>query len=134
MESIGISPNWARKIRGRKVKGEEAPYSRPLIEQLRAKYAEAVPLLGFINESSIDEKAREAARQEFLKLLTPEQRTLAERGHMRFSRVKKEKKITECTDGEHCQKVCEESELPSLLTQGWKASIVLPSGKVVVEK
>jgi hypothetical protein len=50
LEQIGISPNWARKIRGRKVKGEEAPYSQPQIEQLREKFREAVPLLEFTTE------------------------------------------------------------------------------------
>jgi len=47
LEETKINPNWARKIRGRKVRGEEAPYSRPAIEQLRAAYKEAVPLLEF---------------------------------------------------------------------------------------
>jgi hypothetical protein len=51
LEEVGIHPNWARKIRGRKVKGEEAPYSQPAIEQLRAVYAKAVPLLQFTSVS-----------------------------------------------------------------------------------
>ena len=29
LEEVGIHPNWARKIRGRKVLGEESPYSKP---------------------------------------------------------------------------------------------------------
>jgi integrase len=40
----------------------------------------------------------------------------------------------ECEDGEHCQRVVGEDELPSFLDQGWHASIVLPSGKIVVER
>jgi hypothetical protein len=32
LEQIGISPNWARKIRGRMVRGEESPYSQPAID------------------------------------------------------------------------------------------------------
>ena len=54
LEQIGISQNWARKIRGRKVRGEEAPYSQPAIEQLRAKFREAVPLLEFTSETKTE--------------------------------------------------------------------------------
>lgn len=50
LEEVGIHPNWARKIRGRKVKGEESPYSQPEVEKLRAKYREAVPLVQFTVE------------------------------------------------------------------------------------
>ncbi len=50
LEEVGIHPNWARKIRGRKVRGEESPYSQPEIENLRAKYKEAIPLLQFTVE------------------------------------------------------------------------------------
>jgi hypothetical protein len=55
LEEVGIHPNWARKIRGRKVKGEESPYSQPEIEKLRAKYREAVPLLEF----TVEERGRQ---------------------------------------------------------------------------
>jgi hypothetical protein len=47
-------------VRGffRKVSGEEVPYSKPLIEQLRAKYKEALQDLEFLNQSTrvLDEK------------------------------------------------------------------------------
>ena len=52
LEEVGIHPNWARKIRGRKVRGEESPYSQPEVEKLRAKYREAVPLLQFTVETT----------------------------------------------------------------------------------
>jgi len=48
LEETKINPNWARKIRGRKVRGEEAPYSKPAIEQLGAAFKEAVPKLQFL--------------------------------------------------------------------------------------
>ena len=56
LEEARIPPNWARKIRGRKVRGEEAPYSRPAIDQLRQFYREAVPKLQFITQPSISEE------------------------------------------------------------------------------
>ena len=36
LENSGCPINWIKKIKGRKVIGEEAPYSKPLIEQLRS--------------------------------------------------------------------------------------------------
>jgi len=50
--------------------------------------------------------------------------------------TKKRKTATDggCSDGEHCQRLASEDELPKLLAEGWHASLVLPSGKVVVER
>jgi len=136
LEQIGISSNWARKIRGRKVKGEEAPYSQPQIEQLRAKFREAVPLLEFTSEtaSTVDERLKNL--ETFKASLTPEQKETAQRAGMRFQERKKvgQEPEKECKDGEHCQRVASEAELPELLAAGWHASIVLPSGKIVVER
>ncbi len=58
LENAGCSNNWIKKIKGRKVSGEEAPYSKPLIEQLRAKYKQALPDLEFLHEGArvLDEK------------------------------------------------------------------------------
>jgi hypothetical protein len=50
LENAGCPINWIKKIKGRKVSSEEAPYSKPLIEQLRAKYKEALPDLEFLSE------------------------------------------------------------------------------------
>jgi hypothetical protein len=52
LENVGVSPQWIRKIKGRKVKGEESPYSKPAIEQLRDKYREALPELEFLRQSA----------------------------------------------------------------------------------
>ena len=82
MEEIRVSPNWARVIRGRKVRGEEAPYSRPAIEQLRAKFREAVPMLEFTTEASkIPREVEERLKvlEDFMASLTPEQKAMMER-------------------------------------------------------
>ena len=49
LESAGCPRNWIQKIKGRKVRGEDAPYSKPLIEQLRTKYKEAAGELEFLS-------------------------------------------------------------------------------------
>jgi hypothetical protein len=56
LESVGTSINWIKKFKGRKVSGEESPYSKPNIEQLRSKYREALLDLEFLSESNINVK------------------------------------------------------------------------------
>jgi hypothetical protein len=50
LESVGCPNNWIKKVKGRKCSGEEAPYSKPAIEQLRSKYREAIPQLEFLTD------------------------------------------------------------------------------------
>jgi hypothetical protein len=50
LENINITRNFIQKIKGRKVRAEDAPYSKPAIEQLRAKYREALPELEFLSQ------------------------------------------------------------------------------------
>lgn len=135
LEQIGISLNWARKIRGRKVRGEESPYSQPAINQLRAKFREAVPLLEFTSEASGAFEDRLKAVEDFKASLSPEQREAAQKGGLRFAKRKPTpEKSEDCENGEHCQRVVGEAELASLLSEGWHASLVLPSGKIVVSR
>jgi hypothetical protein len=56
LESVGTSSNWIKKFKGKKVSGEESPYSKPNIEQLRQKYREALPELEFLSESNSNAK------------------------------------------------------------------------------
>ena len=51
LENAGCPNNWIKKVKGRKCSGEEAPYSKPNIEQLRLKYREALPDLEFLSEA-----------------------------------------------------------------------------------
>jgi hypothetical protein len=131
LEQIGISPNWARKIRGRKVKGEESPYSRPAIEQLRDKFREAVPLLEFTS----DRPAVPKEVQEKLALLEQEQKTIRHQyGIFRKSRhIKPHEDEKACPDGKNCQRIVAEEELAKFLGTGWKVVATLPSGKIVIE-
>jgi hypothetical protein len=62
LENVGTPRNWIQKIKGRKVRGEDAPYSKPAIEQLRAKYVCAVCDLEFLlpSRGELSESQREA--------------------------------------------------------------------------
>jgi hypothetical protein len=68
LESVGTPNNWIKKFKGRKVSGEESPYSKPAIEKLRAKYTEALPELEFLSEVDQNAIARAEADIEELKL------------------------------------------------------------------
>lgn len=37
-----------------------------------------------------------------------------------------------CTNGQHCQRIVVEEELPVMLAEGWRVAAVLPSGKIVI--
>jgi hypothetical protein len=132
LEGIAISPNWAKKIRGRKVRGEDSPYSQPMVEQLRQKYREAVPALEFTSETS------PAVPKEVLERI---QKLEAERQEIRrqwktrtvVSEPEPHEEKT-CNDNEHCQKIVAEADLAKFLTEGWKVVATLPSGKIVIEK
>jgi len=70
LENVKVSPQWIRKIKGRKVKGEESPYSKPAIEQLRAKYHEALPELEFLTQATTPKmNPRERFLQDFAEMM-----------------------------------------------------------------
>jgi len=137
LEQIGISQNWARKIRGRKVRGEEAPYSQPAMEQLRAKFREAVPLLEFTS----DRPAVPKEVQEKLAALEAEQKALKQQyGFFRKTRHIKSGEAPEvenCEDGEHCGeefKQIGETLLLEYLKAGWRITHNLTNGQVIVQR
>jgi len=132
LEEIGMVPNWARKIRGRKVRGEEAPYSQPAIEQLRAKFKEAVPLLEFTTERAQvpKEVLERMAALEF------EQQQLRQQYKFR-KKVSKPEAAERCKDGEHCGeefKEIAENELLNYLNEGWQVVHNLQNGQVIVKR
>ena len=133
LEEVKIHPNWARKIRGRKVKGEEAPYSRPAVEQLRKAYMEAVPLLEFTVERA------QVPKEVLERIATLE----AEREQIRrqykyrgAENVKESMKKKDCEDSEHCEefKQIPENEILSYLQKGWTIIKELKSGEVIVRR
>ncbi len=143
MEEIRMPLNWTKKIRGRKVRGEDAPYSLPAIDQLREKFREAVPLLEFTSEK----RATSEEMEERLKIienvmagLTPEQKEMAK---IRVTRMRKKRAVKSeeenaenCEDGEHCEtfKEINEAELLSHLQSGWRIIHNLQNGRVILAK
>jgi len=148
LEETKINPNWARKIRGRKVKGEESPYSRPAVEQLRKAYSEAVPLLEFTQQTQLVElQKRQAEIEEIVSGLTTEQKEKMEKYGLRIEKrlgsmlkkrlSAKQKKPRTATNGGDCGEQfeqIEESQLLQYLKAGWSVVKELQSGEVIVKR
>ena len=150
LEAARVQPNWIRKIMGKTIKGEERPYSRPKIEQLREAFKSAIPHLT-LELKVITDIEREKVRMRSLieasdltralkdsLLLKCQKAKKTEEVHKvesefqshAFSRVEKRTR-TETNGG---QMIVSEEELPNHLSHGWKVAAVLPSGKIVIEK
>jgi hypothetical protein len=149
LEQVGVSPNWARVLRGRKVSGSESPYSRPNIEALRAKFREAESLLSFTSEAptiSKEVEERLKALEEFKISLTPEQKEAAKRAGYEFrrevtplkdlERAKRKQRKMDCDDGEHCEefKQISVADLLQYLRDGWTIAHKLSNDDVIVRR
>jgi hypothetical protein len=143
LEEIKIHPNWARKIRGRKVRGEEAPYSRPAIDQLRKAFREAVPLLEFTQPTSLMQLKERQEVVERLNAKMMEGQPLNEKDKADMKRhgiampmfrkkaVKTEHNGGDC--GEQFEQI-KESQLLSYLKAGWTIVKELQNGEVIVRR
>lgn len=141
LEETKINPNWARKIRGRKVKGEEAPYSRPAVEQLRKAYSEAVPLLEFTQPTQLIElQKRQEAIEELVSGLTAEQKEKMKKHGLSLKSLtlsRKQKKPRTATNGGDCGErfeQIEETQLLAHLQGGWQVVHRLASGDIIVKR
>jgi len=147
LEEARIPSNWARKIRGRKVRGEEAPYSKPEIEKLRQFYRdEGVSKLQFVTVEAISEEDRRiralvdnarmlgVPEDQIEALLNQRGKTWSKPSELAYRmRAFTRKKETEANGGSMgCQKIVSEEELAGYLANGWRVQVVLPSGKVVI--
>jgi hypothetical protein len=151
LEEARLPANWARKIRGRKVRGEESPYSRPEIQKLRSAFKEALPFLMFRSEPRISEEDRQIENvvNTARTIGVPEdqiQEKLKERGKTwhtarEFSREvyrmrAKGHQRTEQNGGTDCSEYKEisEGDLLSHLQNGWRVTHNLQNGRIIVER
>ena len=139
LEEVKMHPNWARKIRGRKVRGEEAPYSRPAIEQLRKAYEEAVPLLQFTSPTDTDylRRRQETSEQIMNKIVSGEPLTEEDRTNIKRFNIQ----LREIRHGTHDGGIinCEfeqigETQLLSYLKAGWQIVHKLETGELIVKR
>ena len=158
LEEIIINPNWLRKIRGRKVRGEEAPYSKPEIKKLRAAYKRAVTLLQF----TVAVEKPKVTREEIISKLPEEvlepiarehkisvgdirrvmmRKVKARPGeHAKLSRITipryAKKKRNRATNGGNCNShaIITEEQLLPYLDDGWEIVRELRDGRIVVRR
>ncbi|MGD0496155.1 MAG: hypothetical protein ABSB28_08965 [Candidatus Bathyarchaeia archaeon] len=139
LEQIGISTNWARKIRGRKAKERKAPTVRPNIEQLRAKFREAVPFLEFTSETSTSVedrlKKQEAISEIQTKLVSGTPLEKEDYDKIKAYGIKLFSKRTDIsTTTDHGLKKIPESELLEHLQEGWTIVHKLRGGGFIVQR
>jgi len=151
LEEARLPANWARKIRGRKIRGEENPYSRPEIEKLREAFKEAIPFLMFKTEAPPRVRPEDLRRALLEEVPDEKLKPLADKFGMTISDARRmlirEKKVfdkwqeeirekkpkkTALTGGTDCQRIVTEEELEGYLASGWRVCAVLPSGRVVI--
>jgi integrase len=104
----------------------------PTPEQLKL-YKESyhnIDLMG----ATLEERAKQAAREQFEAMLTPEQKEFARSRGLKYMRKNRPKVTEECKDGEHCERLVDETELANLLSEGWHVNAVLASGKIVISR
>lgn len=157
LEFARMQPNWVKKILRHKVKGEEAPYSQPKIEELRKAYQIAVPYLD-LGTTPIGELQKRQQIVEGInsKMMSGEPLTAEDKDNMTRYQIrlykkkpkdseleamlnKRKKRRTEhdggCADGEHCPtfEQINESQLLGYLQKGWQIVHKLGNGDVIVK-
>lgn len=127
--SSHMSESKWKQIVGKKI--SEGAYIG--VESLREDYKRVMIETCF--NKQLDDRARQAAKEEFEKIFTSDQRDyIARHGGMRFNLKKAEKKT--CKDGEHCGenfKQVQESDLLDYLKEGWEIAYKLSDGEVIVK-
>lgn len=146
LSSVMSESKW-KQIVGKAI--DEKAYVSP--DSLREDYTKAMAETCFAKSLEGDQAliSRKEAAIQFLKMLGSNEEEISKivkREKSIASQIKaleeeakkkqKPKTATDggCSDGEHCQRLASEDELPKLLAEGWHASLVLPSGKVVLER
>jgi integrase len=147
LSDVMSESKW-KQVVGKKI--SEGAYVSP--DNLREDYLRAMAETTFVKqEGNVELLAKKQALLMMLKLqgitekeveamFTPKRRmmrrllTLSEEVEaLEEAAMKSGKgKAKGCADGEHCQRIATEEELPELLAQGWHVAAALPSGKVVV--
>ena len=119
-----------KQIVGKKI--SESAYVSP--DSLREDYARVMAETCFPSHTDLDylQKRQEASERITSKMIAGEPLTDKDREDMsRYKLALRDKR--KCEDGQHCQHIVSEQELPELLAQGGHVAAVLPSGKIVVE-
>jgi integrase len=140
LEFARMQPNWIKKILRHKVKGEEDPYSRPKIEQLRSAYREATPYLDLGVTPLIElEKRQKAVERIQAKIIDGERLNEEDRIDIKRYGIRLQQRArrrTERDGGADCSeyKEIDEGDLLSHLQNGWRVVHANSNGKVIIQR
>jgi integrase len=132
--SSHMSESKWRQIVGKKI--SESAYISP--DELRKDYARAMTETTFTQRQDLEARQK-ASERITAKLFAGEPLNEADKtdinrfGFQFRDAIKKRPKPEDCTDGSHCQQIVSEENLARFLSDGWKVSAVLPSGKIVID-
>ena len=150
LEAARVQPNWIRKMLGKSIKGEEAPYSRPKIEQLREAYRSALPYMTLAPKSDETRIWKSQAKQslemlsklgvlpetEFLRLQERLQRSIDPDDF--YSEVKpitgEFRRLQEQPYNDTHKVVDDEDEMLQMLNEGWELLRELNGEKFLMRK
>ena len=124
----GLKCARAMRVSPKQGLSEDDVRRQVILENARLTFANRPDVLKQIEEAvKIRMRVRDIHRlvQEASKEVKPKQRLR--------QRDRRTTGASTCNDGIHCQRIVTEEELGEYLAQGFRAQMVLPSGKVVVE-
>ena len=137
-----VPPNWIKKMQGKKLTGEEEPYSRPKIEQLKTAFGEAKPFITLAEPKVLDEKELrlqvlidtaiaqgfDSDKAQSLRMIFKQRRVEPEEA----AEMIREEMDKDRNRGE--QQIVDVEELANHQSHGWRFVASLGNGKCVVEK
>jgi hypothetical protein len=128
------------KIR-RKSRDIEARYILPPTPEQLKLYQESYRNID-LTGGTLEERAKQAAKEQLEQMLTPEQKEFMTRAGIKLTRKTRhikagDEKKEDCPDSEHCGeefKQIGESDLLGYLKAGWRITHNLVNGQVIVQK
>jgi integrase len=139
LEQARVQPNWIRKMLGKKVGGEEAPYSQPKLEQLREAFRAAIPFLTLEPEAQVSEFDRRKQNiQDQVRLLYAGDPARMDAALAMFEGCMTIEQLNDAL-GRHVAKrgktvIVPESKLDNHLNHGWVFVACLPSGMCILRE
>jgi len=151
LEAARVNPNWIKKLQGKKLKGEDNPYSRPKVEEMRAAFISAEPYLTLAPpEASIDpielrkralldsaamlfreDPQKLTILEDLLKKVSSEQELLDARDKWWITTAKIKGGVPELM---YVSAIVDEEDLQQYINRGFDIVNSTPSGKIVVRR
>lgn len=139
LEQARIQPNWIKKMLGKKVAGEEDPYSQPKINQLRDAFRDAMQFLTIEPEAKVSEfDRRKQGIVDQIRLLYAHDPDRMVEALAFFEGCMNVDQLNKAFDRMIAKRretvIVPESELENHLNHGWIFVASLPSGRCILRE